>query len=507
MNLMSFLTLVNTAGAFKNSYDNSHQDDQIKQIKGRLNFVEDDLNWLDSNQLSVIIDGQNKLRIEYEEKLAALFTAKQSSLELSYAISSITKLEGFSNPELMRLFLAHIDNISFIIDTSVDAIKTMFDLSDSVTDQLIEIIEFINALKVRYDLSIKDLNISVAANGQLIMKLSEQQLAFQLASLQKFNDLKQDLELINASVDKKLADFGVLSTNTTGVILADGSFKLADTLIKYTGDIFDADIVEQNISSSTSEGNSFNVDNVAPYISNTLASYNGYPWQIARATASVGTLALRSSTKIKKFSQPNDSGVGILLNKPYRLLISQIQPNKDGYLFLKGSGLSEFPIDSITVDYIPSLIRRAQASASWDQISDGNQWNPSSYYVYNYIAGSPSLVGASFGAPGLIKLPCSTAYARYGSIFGATVVQKSDTLIVVKIRLNSNYASVISNGYATGGYVSGKGPVSRMADYYNGVVTAFSYSSPSVSDILGGGSIVVNLPVVHLSFAGVEFAQ
>lgn len=500
VDLFKVLTVVNSLLSSSNFLMDNKRDKKISSIQSQLSYIRDDISWIESTEIDKLLSNQSTLRASYEKDLAELFSSKQLALELESAISNLTTSDSFSDPKVYDVMLASLDNIDLLLSSTSNTLMQLFNINEATLDKVLKLINEINSLKLRFNLDNADLQLKISDNSRLIIKLSEQQLAHQLSTLQKFEDLRSDLEIINAQVDKKLASFGVLSTNTTGVLLADGTFKLADTLSLIQTDVFDITLSETIHSSSTSIANIANSHGLTsniPYITGYSQGINdSYTFELGNSATSCNKLNMLSSTLIKKFSKANHSGVGLLLNKPYKLLVSGINPQRELFLFLKGAGLSSFNESGLSVEFVPALAKFSSISYS-SFYQDG-------YYTYNHNYSSATIRNTSWGQPGSYKIPSFTTHVKIGTIFTTSLIQKSDELIVIKVKLSSNYSSVLASGSISGAIVSGSGiPSSNSLTTISGGF----FSIPNVGEILAGGSFIINLPVNHLSFAGVECAQ
>ena len=477
---------------------NIKQGKEINSIQQKMSYIRDDISWIESNEINQLLSNQAALRANYERDLAKLFSNKQQSLELNQAISALSSSASFSDPKIYGIMLASIDNISLLLNSTSETLMQMFDINEATLDKVLDLISEINSLKLKFNLEDADLQLKISNNSQLIIKLSEQQLAHQLSTLQSFEGLRNDLELINAQVDKKMADFGVLSTNTTGVILNDGTFKLADTLDLVTTEVFDITLSEVVHNSSTSVGMSIQGStSIAPSV-NVHPGKNTSFGTYYHATTSCNQLNLLTSTLIKKFSKDNHTGVGLLLNRPYKLLISNINPQRELFLFLRGAGLNAFDGNGLSVDFVPAI-------AKWRPISYTTVSKEENMFIYKHSSNAAVMRSVTWGQPGSYKIPSSNNHVKIGTIFTASVAQRSDNLIVIKIRLSPNYASVIASGTVTGAIISGVGIPSNNVN--SDIVSGGSFVMPNSGDILAGGSFIVNLPINHLSFGGIECAQ
>lgn len=476
---------------------NARQNKKISSLEGKLSYIQDDISWIESTELDKLLSNQADLRSKYEKDLAELFLDKQQSLELEAAINNLVTSGYLNDPNISNIMLGFIDNINFLLTSTSDTLIRMFNLDEMTLDKMLNLINEINSLKLKFNLNNADLQLKISDNSKLIIKLSEQQLAHQLSTLQRFQDLRDDLEVINAQVDKKITDLGVLATNTTGVILGNGSFKLADSLTLVNTEVFDISFSEVAYDSASTYGGvsesikSEHVLYIPTFIYNT--SYlDSMRESFGNVRTSCSKLNLLSSTLIKKFTREEHSGVGLLLSRPYKLLVSGIDPQRDLFLFLRGAGLSNFDGSRISIDFVPALIK----------------WNPITRNAGagTHALGSEQLKNVTWGEPGSYKIPSSVNNVNISSIFTSTVIQKSDELIVIKVRLSNNYASTIPANQLAGGVVSGSAFPTKVV-FGNGNITGGYFRFPDLASVLAAGSIIINLPVSHLSFTGVECAQ
>lgn len=499
----NFMTTIGAILSLSNLIINVKQNKKINSIEYKLSYIRDDISWIESNEIDQLLSNQAALRVKYEKDLADLFSNKQQSLELEKAIAALSSSASFSDPRIYDIMLASINNIDLLLNSTSETLMHMFDINEATLDKVLDLISEINSLKLKFNLDNADLQLKISDNSRLIIKLSEQQLSNQLSTLQRFEILRSDLELINSQVDKKLADFGVLSTNTTGIILSDGTFKLAETLNLVDTEVFDvtfSEVIHNSVTSKITNSLDsqkgvveYRKPSVVPSVTANYDSYNPSAYQV-HATTSCNKLNLLTSTLIKKFNKVDHLGIGLLFNRPYKLLISEINPQKDLFIFLRGAGLSSFGDNGLSVDFIPSLVRKKSIL----KVPYSNQG------TYDYSISDAQMANVTWGQPGSYKIPSSTTHVKIGSIFTTNIIQKSDELIVIKVKLATNYSSVIAAGTLIGAEISGSGAPSARAA---GVVNGGSFHMPSSGDILAGGSFIVNFPVNHLSFSGIECAQ
>lgn len=504
INFYNFLTVTNTILGSLSFKTNHEQDRTISSIQDKLSYIQDDINWIESNDVNQLLADQAALRSKYEKDLAKFFFDKQSALELDAAISALSQSASFSDPKIYNIMLASVNNINLLLNSTSEVLVQMFDINEATLDKVLNLINEINSLKLKFNLNDADLQLRISENSRLIIKLSEQQLAHQLSTLQSFDELRNDLEIINSQVDKKLADFGVLSTNTTGVILNDGTFKLSDTLDLINTEIFDITFSDQEHNSSTSQvrinGNN-PVNCTIPSVNDLSRLYGGsFPYTLMQASASCNILKLLTSNLIKRFSNESHSGVGLLLNRPYKLLVANIDPHRELFLFLKGAGLSDFNSNGLSVEFIPSLVKWRPIESAVFGSTGGTKPVP----TYRHISGQARVKNVTWGEFGSYKVPSSNQSIKIGSIFTSSVIQKSDKLIVIKVKLSTNFSSIIASGTFTGAIISGTGCPNGENP---GVVNGGSFVKPDPGDLLAGGSFIINLPVNYLSFSGVECAQ
>lgn len=512
MSILTILPLVNSLLSISNVVANQNNSDRLYSIEKKLRYITDDLAWLESSDITSLLSNQSKLRAEYEKVLEGLFSSSIDSESLFKSLEEFSHRPEFNDQAVLDVFLSQINSLSFLLTATSETLKNMFDLQTETLDKLLVVINEMNAIRLKHELDLGDLQAEVASNRSIILKLSEQQLIFRLQTLEDFRTLREELEYINTQVDKKLADVGVLSTNTTGVLLNDGTFKLAENLSLYQGEIFEASLTEEAVRSATSQSphglRTFQSSLAMPYVSLSLTNPGGLG--PVSSSSYYPKVSLTSSKKIKKFSKPNHDGVGLLLNNRVKLLLNDINPTKSGYLFLRGAGLSVFEEGNIKVKFFPTLgmVRTLSRSQS------GYDWKGESYtdaFVGHYLS-NKSVRFVKLGDTGSILYPMEVTGVTTLELYTAKIFQKSDNLIIIKIDRRLDYPAQVTGSSVKSAYVWGQGapcnPVSSPSSaLFSNNVGGHVYDTPSSAELMSGGHFVVDLPANFLSFQGVEFAQ
>lgn len=512
MSILTILPLVNSLLSISNVVANRNTSDRIYSVERKLRYITDDLTWLESNDITSLLSNQSKLRADYEKVLEGLFSSSMDSEDLFKSLEEFSRRPEFNDQAVLDVFLSQINSLSFLLTATSEMLMNMFNLQTETLDKLLVVINEMNAIRLKHKLDLGDLQAEVASNRSIILKLSEQQLSFRLQTLEDFRVLREELEYINTQVDKKLADVGVLSSNTTGVILNDGTFKLAENLSLYQGEVFEASLTEEAVGSATSQSQhaawTASTSSAMPYVSLSLT----HPGGIGAVSSSsyYPKVSLTSSKKIKKFSKPDHDGVGLLLNSRVKLLLNNIDPARSGYLFLRGAGLSVFEDGNIKVKFFPTLgkVRTLSRSESgYIRTSEGY----TNAVVGHYLSSS-SVRSVKLGDTGSVLYPMVVTGVTTLELYTAKVFQKSDNLIVIKIDRRSDYPAQVTGSSVKSAYVWGQGaPCNPYSSPYKALfsnnVGGHVYDTPSSAELMSGGHFVIDLPANFLSFQGVEFAQ
>lgn len=462
---MTTITLFNSFLGVFNSVRISANKQKIDKLDKRFNFIQDDVDWIESNSVNTLYAKLDETRKTYETKLQELFEAKQADSLLLSAINDIGNNPGLNDPVVANIIFNRINNISSLLSLNANTIKEMFEIDQEIVDKLLNIIDEINILKLRFKLDVDKLSFAISDNTKLILKLSEQQMAQQMFNLDQFKTLHQDLSILNTEVDKKLLDIGLSASNVTGVILTNGTFKLAENLTPLSNPIFKC-VTSVDSIRTVSDWRSSGLININKITQPTLANnWVGEEFKTGKQQRTLGDgmrLHLSNTSQLRRIGE--NTNIGLSLETSVKILLRNVRPERDGYLFLKGGGSSNIDPTKLLAYFIP---HRAK-----------------------YLNGGE--FATSYGQVGSAYFPMGNNFGNTKSLYTVTISQKSDMLTILKVSRRTDYVSLINNSWATSA---------------NATTPELIITLAPPSSIMAGGDLIVELPQSFLSFEAIEFAQ
>lgn len=499
------LQIVNSALIVANLLINRSQSKSIDKLESKLKFLEDDVSWLASNDSGKLVNEITKLRVKYENELASLnqqiLQGNIFNQDVNHLIDDIKK----ESPEILDFIISNNVKLFDLVTMTNNNIIQLFQINEELALKIESVISSINVLAVKYGISIQDLSIRVDNHEKYIMVMSQKMLDIQSELNNRFIGVREDLKFIQSEVDRQLNDIGLVSSNTTAVLLSDGSLKVSDNLSLYPGRVFVgkvANVIESG--SSTAWQNNLNVNaynqNKAALIFD-LNSSGAVSWKCNSAVFSQ-TVKIKNIIPIE-----NDPGVLLDLSSDRDIIIPDISLEQPLFIVLKGGGLGEIDFSNLIPMFRPSVINVAS-------ISTKKRVNDSGSYCFGLVR-SPFEIGeATVGTRGTIIIPVANVVSNYKQFLDVSIQSKSDTLVIIKVSKRTGWLSILSSSNEIGGHISGKcfptlGEtcpfINRPSDTYNnfnGSGQAYNVIPPA--NIIQSGDLILRMPASHLTFHGIE---
>lgn len=473
----------------------------INRIDNKLNFIQDDLSWIGSNDGGKLVKEITKLRSTYEEELAKIHTQIIGDQLFKQDISALVDQLQESHPEFFDFILKNELKLFDLVAMSSNNILELYQISEELALQIEEAVSSISMIALKYGMSIQDLSLKVDSNEKYILILSQKLMDVQASLTSKFYGIKQELDFIQEKVDRQLVDVGLASNNTTAVLLSDGSLHISDSLRRYSGNIFVGKAETNEVSGSSSSfttlmsQSTYQNANRAALIFNTNLS-GATSWKHSSSSYS-NTVKLKNIVPIG-----DDKGILLDLSTTKDVIIQDINLTQPIFIVLKGGGLANIDIDNIVPMFRPAMISRASLSMT--------KWKPDSRsYEVQLQRSAFSIVETTVGAAGTFIIPVSNSTTNYPQFLRAMVQSKSDNLIIIRVDKLPGWTTILTSATEKGGYVNGKTLATLDAagwkEYYEvGSASGFVFQTTSPASIVDKGDLIVRLPTSYLTFHGVE---
>lgn len=502
----SILSLI----SLRNSVGNSKA---INGIQKKLNFITDDLSWIESNNGGQLIKEVTNLKLVYESELQKINSQILDSKLFNQDVSLLVDQLQEVSPEIFEFMLHNDIKIFELISLSSGNIMELYQISESLAIQIEEAISAIGMIALKYGMSIQELSIKVDRNERYILLLSERMINLQAQLAARFTGIKDELSYIQSEVDRQLQDIGLVSSNTTAVILGDGSLKISENLTRYTNRIFVGQTSTKLISGRSTNYVELNTGSPSgmKVISTTQANANKAALSFSTNASGAVSWSHSASSYTNTVKLKNivpvgdDQGILLDLSTTKDVIIQDINLNQPIFIILKGGGLANINLDSLIPMFRPAMIKRA--SLSLGKIDTGDI-KKTALRRSQFIT-----VDTTVGAAGTFIIPVNNSVTNYAQFLNISIQSKSDNLVILKVSKLNGWSSILSRATEKGGHVSGKtfasmneiGPI--MPTIYSSASASGAVFQPTPPiEIIGKGDLIIRFPVSHLTFHGVEVA-
>lgn len=486
-----------------NFFSHRRNSKSIENLEYKLNFIDDDISWLSSNDSGKLVSEITKLKVKYESDLALLNKQILDNNSFNHDINYLVDNMASEFPEVFNFILANDIKLFELVNMTNSNLVQLYTISEELSLSIQSVISMISATAIKYGISLQDLSIKVDNNEKYIMVLSQKLLDIQHQLNQNFVGLKTELKFIQSEVDRQLNDIGLVSSNTTAVLLSDGSLKISDSLTRYTNRIFVGNVSNViETGSSSSFDVVFNGELYRHVNTNKAAlSFSSNPdgstsWSCNKAIFS-DTVKIRNIIPIA-----NDPGVLLDLSVSRDVIIPDITIDRPIFVILRGGGLGEIDIPDIIPMFRPSVVRSAPLN-SLITIRDEN------FGSYRMVRGNFSASESTVGVPGTVIIPVTNQTSDYKQFLHVEVQSKSDSLIILKVTKTSNWATVINSATERGGRLRGHAlatlnDFNAWLDFIQDKSGTGSVFSPLQPYDISQGDLILRLPKSYLTFHGVE---
>lgn len=489
---------INSLLSLKSLVNSRQNKDDIDQIKRKLSFINDDLNWLSSNNSGKLVKEITNLKIKYETELEEINEKIISNKLLEQDLSSFVGSLQTNSPEVLDFVVNNNLKIYDLISLSMTNIKGLYNISEELAIKIEEAISSIGMVAIKYGISIEDLTLKIDSNEKYILALSQKVMDIQIQLNTRFQGIKEDLIYVQEEVNRQLLDIGLVSSNTTAVLLSDGSLKISDNLTRYTDQIF---VGKAN--TLLNKGSSQGFGGSGQPITNPAAvSFTGSLGGPVNWTHSFSSYS--NTTKIKNIV-PIEEDKGILLDfsSSKDIIIQNVNLHQPIFVVLKGGGLANIDLGEVIPMFRPAIINRATLSL--------NKWTETRRYYVQTVRSAFSLVETTVGTAGSFIIPVANEVTNYKQFLSVTVQSKSDSLIIFKINKVSGWTTILGSAVEKGGFINGKAPgtlndfITPNEHYASAGISSSGVFLPTPPEsIIDKGDLILRFPASHLTFHGVE---
>lgn len=504
------IAIANLALSAINFFNSRSNSASIKILEARLKFITDDVSWLSSTDSSKLVNEITKLKVKYESELAILNEEILNSNKFNNDINDLVNVMTSEFPEVFDFILDKELKLFELVTMTSSNLTQLYTVSEELALKIESVISSINAIAIKHGISLQDLSIRVDNNEKYIMVLSQKLLDLQTQLNYKFVGLKDELDYIQFEVNRQLIDIGLVSSNTTAVLLSDGSLKISDNLNLYTGRVFVGKASNITESGSTPA--------ILPANGSHQASMNSNKSALSFNSAANGstswihnTAIFSDTTKVKNIIPiEDDPGVLIDLSVSRDIIIPDITLDQPIFVILRGGGLANIDLSDIVPMFRPGHIKMANLNSRYTYTPRVPEVSPP-YYYYGTSRGEFITAEATVGTPGTVIIPVTNQVSDYKQFLQVSTQSKSDTLIILKISKMVNWSTIINSATEKGGRLSGY--MLASLDLVNmqgtniqsksGTGSAFSVLQPYE---ITQGDLILRFPQSHLTFHGIEVA-
>lgn len=149
--ILPFINSILSLSSLINSHRNK---DYIDQIRRKLSYINDDLDWLSSNNSGKLVKEITNLKLKYETELGEINEKIINNKLLERDLSSFIGNLQTGSPEVLDFVLSNNLKIYDLISLSTNNIQGLYNISEELAIKIEGAISSIGMVAIKYGISL-----------------------------------------------------------------------------------------------------------------------------------------------------------------------------------------------------------------------------------------------------------------------------------------------------------------------------------------------------------------